>query len=360
MTASCACCDTQLRFPAQVQAFRCTVCDSVNDLVPLKHPVHPVHLSLEKVRLYQNAVGNKTCEPEVFKSLLAACFGSAYNMNKSFPKGSGTPTLQNPGVDMAEAREAYRILLRMPPEYMDAVVEGMEKSLRRPGRRLTEALDLRFLLILLDQPVWLGRTTVADQAQRHHQLFGRLLGLISTLSNDLHRHVVSWFTSDPEDAFHRRVETVNYFLTFRLTRIEGMRERYPTDWSIKAAARVMALLCGFRCEKGTTMASLADLFLYLFLQVAANGMRTRGRLPTAVFYNSVVDYLDFQKDFQRWQEERGLFSFCQYPFLISLGSKMVCVAVRNVGLRSTPKTYHVPRLSSSYSSLTPSGPWVRH
>lgn len=58
-------------------------------------------------------------------------------------------------------------------------------------------------------------------------------------------------------------------------------------------------------------------------QVAANGMRARGRLPTATFYNSVVDYLDFQKDFQRWQEERGLFSFCQYPFLISLGSKML-------------------------------------
>lgn len=244
-TANCACCDTQLRFPADVQAFRCTVCDSVNDLNPISAPKNPQPLNLEKVRLYVNAISNRTCEPTVFKSLLLACFGSSYNLNRSFLKG--TVSLQNPGVDMPDVREAYRLLSRMPAEYLEAITEGMEKALRRPGRRLTESQDIRFLLILLDNPAFV-RSSATDQAQRLHQLLGRLLGLVSTLSNDLHRHLVSWFTLDPEDAFHRRIEVVNYFLTFRLTRVDGMRERYPTDWGVKAAARVMALLCKYRAE----------------------------------------------------------------------------------------------------------------
>ncbi|KAI9034347.1 hypothetical protein DFJ74DRAFT_649004 [Hyaloraphidium curvatum] len=294
-TQHCVCCDTALRFPAEVPAFRCVVCDTICDLNPTSAPKNPQPLTLEKVRLYATAVSNKTCEPPVFRTMLANAFGSSYNLNRSFPKGN--VGLQNPGVDMADVREAYRIVGRMAPDFTEAITEGMEKTLRRPGRRLAEAQDVRFLLVLLDYPLFVKQS--AEQAHRYHQLLSRLLGLMSTLSNDLHRHLVSWFTLDPEDVFHRRVDMINYFLTFRLTRVEGMRERYPTDWCVKAAARVMALL------------------------FAANGMRTRGRLPTAVFYNSVIDYLDFQKDFQRWQEERGLFSFCQYPFLISLGSKML-------------------------------------
>lgn len=151
-------------------------------------------------------------------------------------------SLQNPGIDLADAREAYRVIGRMGTEFGETIVEGMEKSLRRPGRRLMEASDIRFLVLLVQNP-GLSRPVVADQAQRHHQLVGRLLGLMSALNNDLHRHLVSWFTLDPDDVFLRLVELVNSYLTFRLTRIEGMRERYPTDWGVKAAARVMALLC---------------------------------------------------------------------------------------------------------------------
>ncbi|KXS17549.1 HECT-domain-containing protein [Gonapodya prolifera JEL478] len=126
----------------------------------------------------------------------------------------------------------------------------------------------------------------------------RLYGFVSCLANDIHRHLVDWFARDPIDLFRRRVETVNFYVTHRLTTKDNMREQYPTDWAIRSAAKVMALL------------------------FAANGLRRHEKLSVHEFYNTMVDYVDYFRDFQRWQEQSGMFAFCQYPFLISLGVKM--------------------------------------
>ncbi|KAJ3408711.1 putative E3 ubiquitin-protein ligase, partial [Chytridiales sp. JEL 0842] len=152
-------------------------------------------------------------------------------------------------------------------------------------------------MIILENPLLLNHSNQAE-ANFHHDILCRIFGLLSCLLNDLHHYVVNWFARLPSDTFQKRVDLVNHFITYRISQKEGMRELYPTDWGIRSASRVMALL------------------------FAANGQR-QDRLLISDFYNTVVDYVDLIEDYRKWQEERsGSFSFCQYPFLVSLGGKM--------------------------------------
>ncbi|EMG50520.1 HUL4 Probable E3 ubiquitin-protein ligase HUL4 [Candida maltosa Xu316] len=106
--------------------------------------------------------------------------------------------------------------------------------------------------------------------------------------------------------------------------------QYGNDWHIRSALIVLAILC------------------------RANKLR-QVQVPVSTFYNSLVDYVNIKLDFDSWQSNRkvrtqasksqqgdiwavieyihgtsvnkslyddALFYICQYPFLISLGSKI--------------------------------------
>lgn len=45
-------------------------------------------------------------------------------------------------------------------------------------------------------------------------------------------------------------------------------------------------------------------------------------LTTSDFYNTLLDYSDLIADFEAWESSRGKFSFCQYPFFLSIWAKI--------------------------------------
>jgi len=78
---------------------------------------------------------------------------------------------------------------------------------------------------------------------------------------------------------------------------------YPDDWQIKASSRVLSLI--FAANDPVT-----------------NHQHSGGHLlPSTDFYNSMVDFVDLIKDFDGWESKKGKFSFCQYPFLMSIWAK---------------------------------------
>jgi E3 ubiquitin-protein ligase HECTD2 len=198
--------------------------------------------------------------------------------------------MEDPGVSLQQIRETYRHVRAF--NLLNDVTLSVEALLKRPGRRLLVPPDIRFLMTLWELPTWYEK-----KSEHHYSILARFLGTTSGLSNELHRYLVSWLTHQPEQIFKRKVDLVLQFITHKLSRQAGMLEKYPTDWSIKAAARVAALL------------------------FAANNLRNDA-LPLSHFYVTMVDYVDVAKDYARWQEDRGAFVFCQYPFLMSLGTKM--------------------------------------
>lgn len=141
------------------------------------------------------------------------------------------------------------------------VLKATESLLKRPGRPLKEPDNLRFLLIILANPLlYPGNGTPSKNAGsrtpqmdpkyeandlnvpkskgqppsakhppsttkgasgQHSGIIKRIVGLLSNTPNECHHHIVSWFARYPEGHFQRTTELVGSFVTYRLTRQHG-------------------------------------------------------------------------------------------------------------------------------------------
>ncbi|CAM0135849.1 unnamed protein product [Umbelopsis sp. WA50703] len=200
---------------------------------------------------------------------------------------------------MDDVREAYRIILDLPVSVIRAMMTSIDKLLRRPGVPLKRISDVRFLLIMLENPL-LAQHNFAEETRYHHNILKRILGMLSGLSNECHQAIANWFANFSSPHLQKRINLVNAFITYRVTKARrsaaGLPTAYESDWRVISGARVMALL------------------------FAANS--TSSKLPLSAFYNTMVDYVNLMADFESWQSRSGKFSFCQYPFMISMGAKM--------------------------------------
>ena len=223
------------------------------------------------------------------------------------------------------------------------------------------------------------RSTKTEHAQRgsatgqHSGIIKRILGLVAHLPNECHQVFIYWFRRFPEARFRELVELVGGFVSYRLNRqnsrvrsnsrdptgglvpsISGPGARtsahlhatlgsngssktpeakdkivaYGEDWQIKAAAKVMSLL--FSANNNGWSQSTTDHTKTLSsssVQETATAarqcaLRHTQKLPTSVFYNTLLDYADLIADFESWESKRGKFSFCQYPMFLSIWAKI--------------------------------------
>jgi len=264
-----------------------------------------------------------------------------------------------------------------------ALLKATESILKRPRRPLKKPEEVRFLLIILANPLLYppssraparsnsGMASVlnvhpprsvgdkltvpkrypsnsssysgANGGPGHHSgIVKRILGLLSNLPNECHHYLVSWFTRMPETQFRRLVELVGSFITYRLTRQQGRKRlhagglvgstgkqlSYDDDWQIRAAARVMSLF--FSANNNTAGRRGLLSFSYDMVddnlsygQIARREAQRRGQIiPTSEFYNMLLDYHDLIADFDVWESRASRFCFCQYPFLLSMGAKI--------------------------------------
>jgi E3 ubiquitin-protein ligase HECTD2 len=293
----------------------------------------------------------------------------------------------------AQAREhVHRTVLK--------VSEGL---LRRPGRPLRTPADARFLLILLANPLLYptivsplsaqiaevtnappmvnqdNSTTQPPNKRRvagvweQGNAFGnvkRLLGLLSNLSNDCHRHLLAWITRYNETQFKELVGLIQAFMNHRLERqhsrkrsnshntptsasmIPGLGDTnaatsavlhsalglkpqvkpadkdagfpaYSIDWQIKAAARIMSLLFSANQTYNGERTSQLDEQDLDPNAISRRNIKHHGQLMSiSDFYNSSADRSDMVADFDMWESARDRFAFCQYPFFLSIASKI--------------------------------------
>jgi len=313
----CFCCDSLLQYPADVTCFRCTVCDTINDITPASQVKENSVLSVETLSMLSE-MGNIA----IFLEYINCYFSRFCNLNTSFKKsGESDPY----AIDYDELKRTYDYIELLDNEAVTKeVMSDLITVLKRPGRKIQNIGDIRFLLIIFECPL-LFRNSTTEEKLRNHEILKRLFGLISCLSNNLHKYMVSIFTMYSEENFKKKIELVNHFISYRLMEFEDMYKMYPNDWSIKAAARIMALL------------------------YAANNMRSPS-VPISEFYNMAVDLIDINGDYTNWQNVQPCFSFCQYPCLISLGQKI------NI-LRMESKQYLSTILHKNISRNIPVNPY---
>ncbi|KAK4455550.1 putative E3 ubiquitin-protein ligase [Podospora aff. communis PSN243] len=201
-------------------------------------------------------------------------------------------------------------------------------------------------------------------AGRHSGIIKRIVGLLSNTSPECHTHLMHWFARYPELQFLQLKDLVSAFLAYRLIRqnekkhevkfdvTDGLIPRmgagrspatlhaalgqtpgsgkkqkekpkriiYQDDWQIKAAAQILGLLFAAnnmaqarRSQAGHLEASGTN----------RERVHVRGQIvATSDFYTTLLDDMDLVADFEAWERKKGKFSFCQYPFLLSVGAKI--------------------------------------
>lgn len=325
--------------------------------------------------------------------------------------GSNGPSVDEINHIKAEVAEAQRHIRQV-------LLRATEGLLKRPGGLLNEPSDIRFLLIILANPLlypsspisgagggrgsrasserpdptnisasasssknkWPLRSLIIPEDTstgpgpgQHSGIIKRILGLLSNLPNECHHHLVSWFAEFSKVRFQRTTELVGSFVTYRLTRQNNRRRdtghdptgglvpditssgrrttaalhaelsgrgqsakftteaqnkvKYNDDWQIRAAARVMALLfaannnSSHRHNDPSLRISLVE---HQHLPPIPHERTSHHKqiLPTSHFYNTLLDYSDLIADFEAWEAKRGKFTFCQYPFFLSIWAKI--------------------------------------
>ncbi|KAK1997628.1 HECT-domain-containing protein [Colletotrichum falcatum] len=272
------------------------------------------------------------------------------------------------------------------------LLKATETLLKRPGRPMTDPEDLRYLLIILDNPLLHGEpnafqggrsgdrrpSLASDEALRadrptlktgpvsgqHSVVIKRILGLISNSSSSCQNYLTTWFARYSEHRFVKIKDLAAGFLTYRLIRQNEKKHEvkvditaglipnvsaghstaslhaalgtqrgpskkqkeqpkkmvYSEDWQIRAAARVLSLV--FAANNMTHIRRPDQTSRNMSSSTHRGGIQAHGQIiPTSDFYNTMIDYTDLVAEFEAWESKRGRFSFCQYPFLLSIWAK---------------------------------------
>lgn len=283
-------------------------------------------------------------------------------------------------LELSTLQQFDQLALEAQEHLQRALLKCTEMILKRPGRLMVEPQDVRFLLLLLANPLLVSgyqsytgyfpqsnkgksRSKAFDAEERssvgrHSGILKRIFGLLANSSDVCHHHLITWLSRLPEHLLLQIKDMTSTFVTHRLTRqnerkieakvdvtdglipqmpngrttntpatlhaaleasksprkqkqsAEQKRTTYTDDWQIKAAARFMALIFA------------ANRYTHARRRQPSDGRMYGPLFATSDFYNTLVDTIDFKSDFELWESKRGKFTFCQYPFFLSIWAKI--------------------------------------
>ncbi|XP_043845992.1 probable E3 ubiquitin-protein ligase HECTD2 isoform X1 [Dromiciops gliroides] len=227
-------------------------------------------------------------------------FDSFLELSATFKKDANTPfnTIEDSGVNAKFVNAVYDALLNTPQDIQKSVLKGIINSLLREWKGPRSKDDLRAYFILLQNPQFNNTST--------YVIYAHLLRQIATLVEADHHFLVHWFKKLSQKRFKQLVDRLLQFISLRL--FPAKPEEFPPmtkcSWWIPSAAKVLALLN------------------------SANDLAHLPLIPYTDFYNSTLDHIDLMEEYHTWQcfgNPRSRFSFCQYPFVISIAAKKIII-----------------------------------
>ncbi|KAJ2747137.1 putative E3 ubiquitin-protein ligase [Coemansia sp. BCRC 34301] len=240
-TGICLCCGSKVSFPECVACFKCTVCDTINDLHPLvrtdrvvengqtvaRARTPPPPLTLDRLKAGVQAFRKHPEKQALLEAMLRESFGSWDVLNFSFPSsGDAQASAENLGIAMAEVHAAYKIILALPPQVIRAMMNGIEQILRRPGRPLKQRSDIRYLLIIIENPLLLQQS-FPQESSYHHHIVKSIVGSIANLPNCIHYILVLWLSQQSRSSVRRKVQLASQFISYRVQKYDRAKRRNP-------------------------------------------------------------------------------------------------------------------------------------
>ncbi|TVY94218.1 putative E3 ubiquitin-protein ligase [Lachnellula willkommii] len=213
----------------------------------------------------------------------------------------------------SELEEIEEQVLEAQSHTQRVLLKATESLLKRPGRPLSGPHDLRFLLIVLANPLLYPSHAASKMHQgprsrsqerkacalgsleppkpsirsrsptslnarkgssgQHSGIIKRILGLLSNVPNECHHHIVSWFARYSDGHFQRTVDLVGSFVTYRLGRQQGKRREVEQDMTAGLVPNM----------SGSGSANSAAL--HAALGVAGQSSKKVNNKPQTVVYN---------------------------------------------------------------------------
>ncbi|KAJ2556662.1 putative E3 ubiquitin-protein ligase [Coemansia sp. RSA 1933] len=247
----CFCCSRKVAFPASVTCFKCTVCDTINDLravtrvervvasdgsVASRACAPPPPLTLDRLRAGIQAYRRHPDKQGLLEAMLRESFGNWDVLNVSFPAPTATGTAGDGlTVSVDDVHAAYKLILALPAPFIRATMGGIEQILRRPGRPLRQKSDVRYLVIVLENPLLLQQS-FAHEASYHHRIVKSIVGTLANLPPHVHYALVLWSAQNGHSALRRKIALVGQFISYRLQKYDRARRRTQASQAQRAAA----------------------------------------------------------------------------------------------------------------------------
>ncbi|XP_067908690.1 probable E3 ubiquitin-protein ligase HECTD2 isoform X4 [Heterodontus francisci] len=278
---------------------------SIEILPPeIKAPLPPepvVPIRTKTVKEFQEDVEKAKISGDwkVVHDFYSTTFDSFLEINAAFKRDASAPfnTIDDPGINVKFTNSVYDALLNTPQDIQKTVLKGIINSLLREWKGPRTKDDLRAYFLLVQNPQFTSTST--------YVIYAHLLRQTATLSEADHHFLVHWFKKLPLRRFKQLVERVLQFVSLRLfpAKPDELPPMAKCTWWIPSATRVLALLN------------------------AANSLANPPIIPFMDFYNSTLDHIDLLEEYHIWQcyGNSHRFSFCQFPFILSLAAKKVII-----------------------------------
>ncbi|KAK3096247.1 hypothetical protein FSP39_024931 [Pinctada imbricata] len=273
---------------------------------------------------------------KVVQDFYSTVFDSFLEINATFKRDPSKEykTVEEPGLKFELVNTMYELLPDLPQEIQKVVLKAIINSLLKDKRPHTKD-DLRAYMVLIQNPQFEKDTT--------YVIFAHLLRQIAALTDHDHHFLVHWMRRVKTNIFLGIIKRLQNFISIRLfpPKPQDLPPIAKCTWWIPSATKVLALLsknfklivakeflfshCGLgypwkRWEKISLSYPYGE---YIFLTDAANNMAAPNIVHYSEFYNSTLDHLDLMAEYYTWQNPSSCagFSFCQYPFILSISAK---------------------------------------
>ncbi|XP_015265665.1 PREDICTED: probable E3 ubiquitin-protein ligase HECTD2 [Gekko japonicus] len=226
-------------------------------------------------------------------------FDSFSEVNSAFKKYSNAPfnSIEDCRVDIKFVYAVYDALLITPQDIQKCVLKGTINGLLQEWKGSRTKDDLRAYFILIQNPLFSNAST--------YVIYAHLLRQIAALTEGDHHFLVHWFKKLSQKRLKMIIERLLQFISLRLfpAKPEELPPVEKCNWWIPSATKVLSLFN------------------------AANSLANPPIIPYTDFYNSTLDHIDLMEEYHNWQcyGNSQRFSFCQYPFIISIAAKKVII-----------------------------------
>ncbi|CCK73466.1 putative E3 ubiquitin-protein ligase HUL4 NDAI_0G04830 [Naumovozyma dairenensis CBS 421] len=385
----CPCCNSWIQVPPKIPKFRCSICQVTTYLkmdssqqsstTSVKENIVCNKFVLEKVingcekEVKERKLTSREDFAKVYDSVtiyLTNCFQDATILNQSFCPENNLDT-----IDYLSLSEFYEIVMNLPtrrPFYRLLCVSN--ELLRRSNIAMT---SFKWILIILNNPIvrqaLTGRIPKKFESVKirtiAYDLGKKCIGFLSNMPyKENSDKLIRYLKSLSVESTLQYIELLNIYLTFQLHRIvrhetktalEKYRPFYPGIGNGNTEAWIhdkyalgtnndkTVVLRDFRFkpfqyEDDWHIKTVTEL-MRKFYQVNVERCNQQGfsnskKLNVSEFYNTMLDVIDYRKDFDIWRGYTGndqlskfinqqswntsSFTFCKYPFLLSLGLKI--------------------------------------